>query len=160
MSIVSKAFGIGFTVGLGLSALLGAPLVPALFYGLLTGTVSAAIAAAPPVHARVAVISRPSIFTRAYWGPVFTPGPRVVRPVGGVRVLPSHPPAPAAGGSFFRGWFPSSTAGSTTVHRPAGSSRPFAATTAASGLGTRHTGASAIPAHATGVRATRTMFSR
>ncbi|MGD9591051.1 MAG: hypothetical protein AB7V32_00855 [Candidatus Berkiella sp.] len=164
---IRAVFGIGATVGFITASLLGSPILPALVYGLLTGSVFAAIAATPPGRQGIAVVHHrsPSWFV---W-PSFRSGV-AHRRVHGATVVPPraavHTSRPAAvhvnTHSQSSGWFPSMPsfgggASTTTVHR-APNSRPVATTTSVHGGGTRHSATSAVPAHAHNVRTTRTIF--
>ena len=164
---IRAAFGIGATLGFVTAALLGAPLAPAIVYGLLTGGVFAAIAATPPGQRGIAVVHhrRPAFFgTWSLGGPWFRSGPRVAH---GVHVLPHGPVPvrPSAVPSTGRSWIPSmpsfpSFSGSsrTTVHQTPGA-RPTGTTTVSTPMGgTSHHTTAAVPGHARNVKVTSTRF--
>lgn len=149
---IRAAFGIGFGIGLTTAALFGTPLAPAIVYGVLTGAFSAAVAALPPVQNRIAVIQRPPIFTRRYWG--WDTHTHVVTAAPQHRFWhnwnrPSH-------------WFPSRPTAPhsmTTVHQtPSGV--PVQTTVAPTALGgTRNRSITALPPQARNVHTNTTLFA-
>lgn len=163
---IRAVFGIGATVGFITASLLGSPILPALVYGLLTGSVFAAVAATPPGRQGIAVVHHRSPSSWFAWPPF---GASVGhRRVHGARVLPTGtvPPRPSAvhvhTQNQGRSWFPSMPsfgggASTTSVHSVP-NSRPVATNTSVHGGGTRHSAAAAVPSHARNVRTTRTFF--
>ncbi len=157
-----RSFGIGFGIGAGVSVLFGAPLVPALAYGFIAGSLSALFTSMG--GPRVVVAQQPAVVVEPWYtrmGFSYTnPRPR--------RTVVVHDNTSSFGWSRPSTWFantswfaPSAprTPGSTTTIHHASNSAPVAVTTTPTQAGgTIISSAPSVPSRAHNVHASTTLF--